>query len=83
MIKYREGFIYIAGYGGELSWPGTTNGPTYFVHPFSYRETIPTMEGATCTINFSADDGPVLHVGVGDVSDTLSTPSPIHPGSLI
>ena len=68
-IKYKEGFIYFPGQGSEYhTCSGTANEPTHPVRPSSYPETIPAVGEATFRLDFPAYDGPVLRMGIGNVS---------------
>lgn len=69
MIKYREGFIYLPGRGSEYHVrPRIAGGSTYPGRPFSYLEAISAVGEATRKVDFPAYDGPVIRMGVGNVS---------------
>lgn len=69
MIKYKEGFIYLPDQGGEChTCPGVAGGSTHPCRPFSCLETISAVVEATRKVDFPANDGPVIRMGVGNVS---------------
>ena len=72
VIKYEEGFIFYPGHGSKYhTCPWATNGPAHHVRSFSYPEAIPAVEGAVHTGDFPASDGPILCMGLGNVSNTI------------